>query len=232
MTYAWIGQTASFMPERMAHDRTTAPPPAWLDTLDGELAAQLRFLLEADRLKTVIRGSRIADGSRRENVAEHSWHIALFALVLSRHAAARVDPLRVVSMLLIHDLVEIDCGDTPLFDEAGAAGQAEREARAAERLFGLLPDDQAEAFRRLWDEFETAATADARFAKTIDRLQPILLNHAVGGGTWTDYGVDEARERRLTSRIADGSPALWRAAEAVIADAVSRGWLKPAPATT
>jgi len=131
------------------------------------LASQLRFLLEADGLKSVIRGSRIADGSRRENTAEHSWHIALFALVLAPHAAERIDVLRVVSMLLIHDLVEIDCGD------------------------------------------EAAATADARFAKAIDRLQPILLNHAVGGGTWSDYDVDEARERALTCRIAEGSPVLW-----------------------
>ena len=150
------------------------------------------------------------------------------ALVLAPHAAERVDPLRVVSMLLIHDLVEIDCGDTPLFDEAGTATQAAREAVAARRLFGLLPAEQATEFLALWLEFETAETDDARFAKAIDRLQPILLNHAVGGGTWTDYDVDEARERSLTRRIADGSPALWDVAEAVINDAVRRGWLKPA----
>lgn len=201
----------------------------WLAALDGALADQLRFLMEADRLKGVLRGSRIADGSRRENVAEHSWHIALFALVLAGHAAGDVDRLRVVSMLLIHDLVEIDSGDTPLFDEAGAASQADREAVAADRIFGLLPDTQGTALRALWDEFEAGQSADARFAKAIDRLQPILLNHAVGGGTWTDYSVDEGRERALTRRIADGSPALWAAAEAVFADAVAMGWLKPAP---
>jgi putative hydrolase of HD superfamily len=195
------------------------------------LASQLRFLLEADSLKSVIRGSRIADGSRRENTAEHSWHIALFALVLAPHAAERVDVLRVVSMLLIHDLVEIDCGDTPLFDAAGTATQAAREMVAARRLFGMLPAKQATEILALWHEFEAAATADARFAKAIDRLQPILLNHAVGGGTWTDYDVDEARERALTCRIADGSPGLWGVAEAVINDAVCRGWLKPAPGT-
>ena len=195
------------------------------------LASQLRFLLEVDSLKSVIRGSRIADGSRRENTAEHSWHIALFALVLAPHAAERIDVLRVVSMLLIHDLVEIDCGDTPLFDEVGTATQAAREVVAARRLFGMLPTKQATEILALWHEFEAAATADARFAKAIDRLQPILLNHAVGGGTWTDYDMDEARERALTCRIADGSPALWGAAEAVINDAVCRGWLKPAPGT-
>ena len=131
-------------------------------------------------------------------------------------------------MLLIHDLVEIDCGDTPLFDEIGTATQAEREAVAAHRLFGLLPAGQATEFLALWAEFEAAETADAKFAKAIDRLQPILLNHAVGGGTWSDYDVDEARERSLTRRIADGSPTLWRVAEAVINDAVDRGWLRPA----
>ena len=204
------------------------PIEALLSRFDEPLASRLRFLLEADSLKSVIRGSRIADGSRRENTAEHSWHIALFALVLAPYAAERIDPLRVVSMLLIHDLVEIDCGDTPLFDEMGTATQAEREAVAARRLFGLLPAEQATEFLALWAEFEAAETADAKFAKAIDRLQPILLNHAVGGGTWTDYDVDEARERSLTRRIADGSPALWRVAEAVINDAVDRGWLRPA----
>ncbi len=199
-----------------------------LARLAEPLASQLRFLLEADRLKSVVRGNRLADGSRRENTAEHSWHISLFALVLASHAVERIDPLRVVSMLLIHDLVEIDCGDTPLFDEVGVATQAARETVAAHRLFGLLPTGQAAEFLALWTEFEAAATADARFAKAVDRLQPILLNHAVGGGTWTDYDVDEARERTLTCRIANGSPALWDAAEAAINNAVSRGWLKPA----
>jgi len=202
-------------------------PDRWLAALDPDLARRFRFLLEADRLKSVLRGSRIADGSRRENTAEHSWHIALFALLLAAYAARPVDPLRVVSMLLIHDLVEIDCGDTPLFDTGGAATQDAREARAADRLYGLLPESDASRWRALWDEFEQAETDDARFAKAIDRLQPILLNHAVGGGTWTDYGVDEARERALTSRIGDGSPTLWAAAEAIIRDAVVRGWLKP-----
>lgn len=201
-------------------------PPNSLQ-LAEPLASRLRFLLEADRLKSVVRGSRIADGSRRENTAEHSWHIALFALVLAPHAAERIDLLRVISMLLIHDVVEIDCGDTLLYDAVGSATQAARETAAARRLFGLLPADQAAEIFSLWQEFEAAATADARFAKSVDRLQPILLNHAVGGGTWTDYDVDEARERALTCRIAEGAPTLWRAAEAVIKDAVDRGWLKP-----
>jgi putative hydrolase of HD superfamily len=215
----------------MKEENGIGPTRALVSGLDEPLASQLLFLLEADRLKSVVRGSRIADGSRRENTAEHSWHIALFALVLAPHAAGPVDPQRVVSMLLIHDLVEIDCGDTPLFDAAGAATQASREAVAAKRLFGLLPAEQASEYRALWDEFEAAETADARFAKAIDRFQPTLLNHAVGGGTWADYDVDETRERSLTGRIVDGSPALWNVTDTIIVDAVRRGWLKPAPPT-
>jgi putative hydrolase of HD superfamily len=202
---------------------------AWLDEVDERLGQQLRFLLSVDRLKGVIRGSRIADASRRENTAEHSWHLALFAMVLREHAAGVIDPWRVVQMLLIHDLVEIECGDTPLFDAAGALVQAERERLAADVIFGSLPVGQGAALRALWEEFEAADSADARFAKALDRLQPILLNHAVGGGTWTDYAVDVARERSLTQRIAEGSPALWAAAEAVFKDAMANGWLRPAP---
>ncbi len=201
----------------------------WLQELDERLADQLRFLLEIDRLKTVVRGSRIANATRRENTAEHSWHIALFASVLSEWALGDVDTDRVVQMLLLHDIVEIDAGDTPLFDDAGSGDQLQREQIAADRIFGLLPVDQAEMFRNLWEEFEAAETINARFAKAIDRLQPILLNHVVGGGTWIDYNVDVHRERSLTNRIAEGSPELWAAAEVVFADAVSNGWLRSNP---
>jgi putative hydrolase of HD superfamily len=202
---------------------------AWLDGVEERLARQLQFLIEADRLKTVIRGSRIADGSRRENTAEHSWHLALFAMVLREYAVEDIDVWRVVQMLILHDLVEIESGDTPLFDAKGALDQAERESLAAEKLFGLLPRQQGADMRATWEEFETAKTPDARFAKALDRLQPILLNHIVGGGTWTDYDVSEDQERALTRRIADGAPKLWAAAEAVFADAVRNGWLKPIP---
>lgn len=204
-------------------------PLEGLPGLDARLARQLGFLMQADRLKGVIRGNRIADGSRRENTAEHSWHIALFALVLREWAVGKVDVWRVVQMLLLHDLVELECGDTPLFDTAAAPTQAEREEAAADIIFGRLPPDQSLALRALWAEFEAAATPDARFAKALDRLQPILLNHAVGGGTWADFAVDEGWERRMSGRIADGSPALWGAAEAVFADAVARGWLRLMP---
>jgi putative hydrolase of HD superfamily len=199
---------------------------AWLDGIEDRLRQQLVFLIEADRLKNVVRGNRIADASRRENTAEHSWHLAMFALVLKEYAVGPIEIGRVVQMLLIHDLVEIECGDTPLFDTQGALDQADREQLAADKLFGMLPADQGEPFRTTWEEFEAAETPEARFAKALDRLQPILLNHVVGGGTWTDYGVDETRERSMTQRIAHGAPALWSAAEAVFADAVANGWLR------
>jgi putative hydrolase of HD superfamily len=200
----------------------------WLEGVESRLGNQLNFLMTADRLKSVIRGNRIADASRRENTAEHSWHLTLFAIVLEEWAVDRIDVSRVVCMLILHDLVELECGDTPLFDSAAAQQQEQREQLAADRIFGLLPVDQASRFRGLWEEFEAAATRDAKFAKALDRLQPILLNHVVGGGTWIDYDVDITRERRLTQRIADGSPKLWDLAEQVFTDAIARGWLKAA----
>jgi len=200
---------------------------AWLDPLNNRLTDQFRFLLELDRLKLVVRGSRIADSSRKENTAEHSWHLAMFATVLVEWAVGPVNVSRVVQMLLIHDVVEIDAGDTPLFEQSSETEHFVREQEAANRIFGLLPTDQADYFRALWDEFEDAKTPDARYAKAIDRLQPILLNHVVGGGTWTDYQVDEGCERSMTSRIAEGSPVLWQAAESIFADAVANGWLRP-----
>lgn len=202
---------------------------AWTDRLDTRLISQLRFIMEADRLKSVMRGSRIADGSRHENTAEHSWHLTLCALVLQEYAAEPVQIDRVVKMLILHDIVEIDSGDTSLFDADHAVSQAEREQRAATKLFGLLPPGQASEFRSLWEEFEAVETADARFAKALDRFQPILLDHAVGGGTWVDFDVDEGRLRQLVSPIERGAPALWSAAEEIFADAVAQGWLKPAP---
>ena len=203
----------------------------WLDQIGGRLSDQFRFLLEADRLKGVIRLNKIADDSRRENTAEHSWHLALFAMVLSEYAVDPVDIWRVVQMLVLHDLVEIEAGDTPLHLTLTDTGQAAREEAAADILFGMLPEDQGLAFRALWEEFEDAKSADARFAKACDRLQPILLNHVVGGGTWSvrpDFNID--MEKQLTRRIEQGSPTLWAAAETVFADAVAHGWLKPAPA--
>jgi len=179
----------------------------------SNLKRQLVFLKEIDRLKSVVRLSPLIDRSRRENSAEHSWHLALYALVLAQHAAGKVDVLRVVKMLLIHDIVEIDTGDVPFHLPAAHAGQAERERLAAERIFGLLPEAQAAEFRELWFEFEAAESDDAKFAKALDRFQPMLHNAATDGGTWVECGVTlEQITARCQPPIERGAPALWEAA--------------------
>lgn len=181
----------------------------------SRLDRQIGFLLEADRLKTVIRANPVADGSRRENTAEHSWHLALFALVLADQAGPGVQIDRVVRMMILHDIVEIDAGDNPIHGTVDETAKALAETRAADRLFGLLPADQAAEFRALWDEFEAAETADARFAKALDRFQPPLLNMAEGGGSWRDWDVTYPKiETRVAPAIRRGAPGLW-------------DWLKP-----
>lgn len=174
-----------------------------------DLDRQLAFLIEADRLKSVMRATRLADASRHENSAEHSWHLTLYALTLADQAPEGVSIDRVIRMLILHDIVEVDAGDTPIFATAPNAQTAD-EAVAADRLFGLLPDAQAKAFRALWDEFEAAETPDAVFAKALDRFQPPTLNLANGGGSWADYDVGEERVRaRVGPEIQRGAPALW-----------------------
>ena len=198
---------------------TIAPSPdqaALLDTTDAEirLGRQLRFLMEADRLKSVLRASKLSDGSRRENTGEHSWHIALFAMTLADQAGPDVSIDRVIKMLLLHDLVEIDTGDVPIHSANGqahaSAEQQGAEARAADRIFGLLPADQGAEFRALWDEFEAAESPDARFAKAVDRVQPLLLNLANDGGSWIEYSVTRAQvESRIGTKVTPGAPRLW-----------------------
>jgi putative hydrolases of HD superfamily len=192
------------------------------------LDSQLRFLLEADRLKGVLRQSRIIDGSRRENSAEHSWHLALMSLVLGEYAPPGTDLGRVTAMLLVHDLVEIDAGD--LFVYAGEQAQArqeEAERAAADRLFALLPDGQAGAVRALWDEFEERRTPEAKFARALDRLQPMLANYEQGGGTWAQHSVPASQVLAKVALIEDGSATLGQFARGLISAAVSRGFLAP-----
>jgi putative hydrolases of HD superfamily len=183
--------------------------------LSLRLEQQFAFLNEADRLKSVLRATTLCDGSRRENSGEHSWHLALYALVLADQAAAGVDISRVIKMLLIHDLVEIDVGDVPIHSAGGQAhGSTDvqaAESRAADRILGLLPADLGKSFRALWDEFEAAQTPDAIFAKSLDRVQPVMANLQSGGGTWIEYKVTaEQLETRVGSKIAKGAPALWQ----------------------
>ncbi len=187
------------------------------------LDAQLAFLNEADRLKQVLRATTICDGSRRENSGEHSWHLALYAMVLADQAGPGVNIDRVVRMLILHDLVEIDTGDVPIHSQGGQAhGSAETqiaEAQAADRIFGLLPPDIGVTLRALWEEFEAAETPDAVFAKSLDRVQPVMANLSSGGGTWNEYDVTpEQLESRVGVKVARGAPALWAALQGRIAD--------------
>jgi putative hydrolases of HD superfamily len=174
------------------------------------LAAQFTFLAEADRLKSVLRGTTLHDGSRRENSAEHSWHICLYALTLAEHSERPVAIDRVIRMLLLHDLVEIDAGDAPIHGDHDPEEQARIERAAADRIFALLPPDQAAMYRALWDEFEAAETDDAVFARSIDRVQPVVSNLHSGGATWIDYGVTaEQLDTRVGTRVRRGAPRLW-----------------------
>lgn len=178
--------------------------------MSDRLSAQIAFLNEADKLKSVLRASRLHDDSRFENSAEHSWHVMLHATVLAEHADADVDLSRVMKMLLLHDLVEIDAGDTPIHGQVDHAHQAALEQAAADRLFGLLPDDVRDEFHALWDEFEAAETADAQFAKAMDRLTTPLSNLENGGSSWMAYNVTMRQiESRVGTPINRGAPAIW-----------------------
>lgn len=182
------------------------------------LEETLDFLKEIDRLKSVTRQSPLLDGSRKENSAEHSWHLAMYALLLSDHAGGTVNTDRVIRMLLLHDIVEIDVGDVPIHSGSSRQIQAELEARAATRLFGLLPARQGRELLALWQEFELADTEDARFAKALDRFQPLLVNIVTGGGTWTENGVSlEQVLARYGPVIEKGAPALWALCERWVA---------------
>lgn len=178
--------------------------------MSDRLDRQLAFLVEADRLKQIDRASWITGRLRRENSAEHSWHLTLFALTLADQAPEGVRIDRVIAMLILHDLVEIDAGDAPIHGDFDAEALAASEQAAADRIFGLLPGDLAQDFRALWDEFEAADTPDAIFAKSLDRFQPPVLNLNADGGSWPDYDVTEDQIRaRVGTKIARGAPGLW-----------------------
>jgi putative hydrolase of HD superfamily len=199
-----------------------------IDGTDPRLDRQLRFLLEIDRLKGVLRQTRVLDGARQENSAEHSWHLALCGVTLAEHAPPGMDLGRVLRMVLVHDVVEIDAGDAFCYDPAANVGKEEREQRAAERIFGLLPDDQAAELHALWQEFEAGQTPDARFAVALDRLQPLLLNFAHQGGSWRANAITHDRVLVRMSPIQDGAPGVWPFVVRLLDEAVARGYLAPA----
>lgn len=189
------------------------------------LEPQIQFLLEADRLKTILRQTLISDASRRENSAEHSWHFALAVMVLQEHAPPELNLTRVLQMALVHDLVEIDAGDTFVYDTAAVALRVAKEQLAADRIFQLLPGQQGAHFRALWDEFEAGETLEARFAAALDRLCPILLNVTTRGDAWNRHGVTATKVRARNLPAMVEFPALHAYVSALIDSAVSRGFL-------
>lgn len=190
------------------------------------LERQIAFVREVDKLKTIHRQTLLTDASRQENDAEHSWHLALMALILGEYADdGGIDLLHVIRMVLVHDLVEIDAGDTYCYDEAGYEDKARRETAAAERIFNLLPADQAGEIRELWDEFEAAETPEARFANALDRLQPLMHNVFTNGRMWQKHNIVKSQVIDRNRKIADGAPDLWRFARNLIDQAVANGHL-------
>jgi putative hydrolases of HD superfamily len=196
---------------------------------DETLERQLDFLVEIDRLKSVLRRTPLLYADRRENSAEHSWHVAMMATVLVAYADEPVEIGRVVRMLLVHDIVEIDAGDTFSYDVAAQLDQPEREQRAAARIFGLLPPAQAQELLGLWQEFDAANTPEARFANAVDRLMPLLHNYCAGGGSWQTYGVHCGQVYQRMACIQDASARLWSVVDGLLQDAVARGFLMAAP---
>ncbi|EJA7358349.1 MAG: HD domain-containing protein [Pseudomonadota bacterium] len=191
------------------------------------LEKQLALVIELDKLKSILRRTRVKSAEGRlENSGEHSWHVALMAILMEEHANAPVDICRVMKMLLIHDVVEIDAGDTFVYDTAASQEQAEKEIRAAERLFGMLPSDQEQELLALWHEFEAAQTDDAKYAKALDRLIPMLLNYHNNGQSWKEHGVSREQALTINKRIEFGSVTLWDKAKELIEEATDKGWLK------
>lgn len=213
------------MDDSLLTERTPLPPE-----LDDRLRAQLTFVAEVDRLKTILRASPLAAAERRENDAEHSWHLALMVLLLAEYADEPIDVGRAMRMVVIHDLVEIYAGDSPVFDPAAVVGQQEREEAAADRLFTLLPADQAAEIRALWDEFEAGRTPEARFCKAMDRLQPMLLNWLNQGGTWQMPGATESTVRAREAGVVAASTTLGEATNALVEHGLRNGWIRPDPA--
>lgn len=193
------------------------------------LEHQIRFIIEADKLKEVFRQTLCTQSRRYENSAEHSWHFALMVIILAEHANQPVDVLRVLKMVLIHDLVEIDAGDTYAYDTANTATQHAREAQAADRIFGLLPPDQAADYRALWEEFEARQTPEAKFAAACDRFHPMLLNCLTGGETWRKHGVTHDKVVARNQHTKEGSEALWAYAARMLDEAAAKGVFTATP---
>jgi putative hydrolase of HD superfamily len=194
--------------------------------LDEKLEKQITFLLEIDKMKSILRRTYHIDGARHENDAEHSWHLALYAMTLAEYADEEIDISKVIKLVLVHDLVEVYAGDTYIYDEEGKKTQEKREKEAGEKLFALLPSEQAEQFHTLIEEFNSKKTPEARFAGALDRLQPLLHNYYSSGKSWQEHDIAAEDVRNVNASVADGSKTLWTLAGAIIDDAKKQGWLR------
>jgi putative hydrolase of HD superfamily len=192
---------------------------------EGRLRQQIEFVLEIDKLKCVLRQSYLLCADRRENSAEHCWHTAVMALVLAEHAREPVNVLRAACMLLLHDIVEIDAGDTYCYDKEASRDKDERERAAADRIFGLLPVEQVGELRKLWEEFEAGLSRESKFARALDRLMPLLHNYHTQGRSWKEHGITARQVLEHNAQVSQGSEALWQFVQELVADAVKKGYL-------
>ena len=192
----------------------------------SRLEKQIAFLTEVDKEKNIFRQTYLADGKRKENDAEHSWHLALAAVLLKEHMKEDADLGRVMTMVLIHDLVEIDAGDTYAYDTEGAATKREREVKAADQIFGILPEDQGTYLRELWDEFEAYETAEAKYAHLLDNFQPLMLNDASDGKSWEEHGVHKSQVCRRNARIPETSEIVWEKMLEIMDKHIEKGHLQ------
>ncbi len=189
----------------------------------NRLEQQLNFIMEVDKIKKITRQTYLSDGSRPENDAEHSFHLAIMCFLLKEYANEEIDVLHTMEMVLIHDVIEIDAGDTYAYDSLGNQSKREREVKAAERIFNLLPKDQASYVRALWDEFEEGATPEARFANALDKIQPLLLNDASGGDTWKSHGISISQILKRNERTSKGSEVLWEYCKPILEQNIEKG---------
>ena len=194
---------------------------------NDKLRKQIEFAVTVDKMKEVLRRNLVVSGERRENDAEHSWHLALMAMLLEEYSAEKVNIERVLKIALVHDLVEVYAGDTFAYDEKGYEDKEERERAAADKLFGSLESEQSTEFRALWDEFEAAETPESKYANAIDRIQPLILNYLTNGHTWKLGNVHAPQIYKRMDIIRTAAPELWQIVEGVIADSIEKGILKP-----
>ncbi len=188
-----------------------------------KLERQMRFLLELDKQKEIGRQTYLADGSRKEGDAEHAWHMAVMAFLLTDYANEPIDVLKAVKMALMHDVVEIDAGDTYAYDTKGNQTKRDREQKAADRIYGMLPEEQAREYRALWEEFEAMETPEARFVNTLDKVQPVLLNDASGGKSWREHGVRKSQVMERNAKTHEGSAILWDYIRNIIEENTKKG---------